>query len=69
MTALANLAKFTASYDVWLQLGHRYNMKWSNGDSSITSFERFFNNDEPNYDTMLQLIREMVDKALRRWVR
>jgi integrase len=58
MTALANLAKFTGRYDQWVQLRHRYNMKWSKGDS-IESFERFFN-DELNFDTMLQRIKEMI---------
>jgi hypothetical protein len=62
MTALANLAKYTGRYDQWLQIRHRYNMKWSKGDS-IQSFERFFN-DELNYDTMLQRIKEMIDKTL-----
>jgi intergrase/recombinase len=60
MTALANLAKYTGRYDHWLQLRHRYNLKWSKGDS-IASFERFFD-DGMNYDVMLQRIKEMIQK-------
>jgi hypothetical protein len=62
MTALANLAKFTGCYDQWLHLRQRYNMKWSKGDS-IASFERFFD-DGLNYDTILQRIKEMIEKLL-----
>jgi hypothetical protein len=38
-----------------------YNMKWSKGDFSIQSFEQFFN-DGLNYDTLLQRIRQMIQK-------
>jgi hypothetical protein len=57
-SALANLAKFKGVYPDWLQVRQRYGLKWSKGDS-IQSFERFFN-DELNYDTMLQRIRQMI---------
>jgi hypothetical protein len=61
MTALANLAKFQGRYDVFLQIRQRYSLKWSKGDS-IQHFNRFFN-DELTFDTMLERIREMVDKT------
>jgi hypothetical protein len=39
----------------------RYSLKWTSGNESLQSLERFFN-DGLNYDTMLQRIREMVQK-------
>jgi hypothetical protein len=62
MNALANLAKFSGRYDVWLAIRQRYNLKWTNGMDSIQSFERFFD-DELNYDTMSQRIRQMIQKT------
>jgi hypothetical protein len=62
MSALANLSKYTGRYDKWLQLRHRYNLKWSKTDS-IQSFERFFD-DELNFNVMLQRIKGMIDKTL-----
>jgi hypothetical protein len=46
-------------YDKWQEMRRCYNMKWSKVDSSIPSFERFFN-DELSFDVMLQRIKEMV---------
>jgi hypothetical protein len=43
------------------EMPRRYNMKWFTGDSSIQSFERFCN-DELNYDTLLQRIRQTIQK-------
>jgi hypothetical protein len=62
MSALANLSKFQGRYNEWLQLRQRYNMKWSKTDS-LQSFNRFFNEDELNFDTMLQRIKEMIAKT------
>jgi hypothetical protein len=63
MSALANLAKYTGRYDLWLQIRQRYNLKWSSGnnnyDESLQSFERLFN-DDLGFDSMLQRIREMI---------
>jgi hypothetical protein len=58
---LANLAKYTGRYDQFMQIRQRYNLKWSKGDS-IQHFDRFFN-DQLTFDTMLERIREMVDKT------
>jgi hypothetical protein len=60
MTALANLAKFTGRYDLFMQIRQRYNLKWSKGDS-IASFERFFNPDL-TFDVMLKRVKEMLQK-------
>jgi hypothetical protein len=59
MKALSNLAKFTGKYDVWLQLRQRCNLKWTSGNESLQSFERFFN-DELSLDTMLRRVDEMM---------
>jgi hypothetical protein len=63
MTAIANWAKFTGKYDQWLQLRHRYNLKWSKKTGSIQSFNRFFNENELSFENMLQRIKEMIDKT------
>jgi hypothetical protein len=64
---LANLSKFQESYDVFLQLRQKYNLKWSKGDS-IQHFNRFFN-EEPTLDVMLKHIKEMIRLLpLYKWV-
>jgi intergrase/recombinase len=59
MTALANLAKYTGCYDLWLQIRQCYNLKWTSGNESLQSFNRFFD-DELNLDVMLQRIKDMM---------
>jgi hypothetical protein len=61
MKSLTALSKYLGCYDRWHEMPRRYNMKWSTGDSSIQSFERFCNNGL-NYDTLLQWIRQMIQK-------
>jgi hypothetical protein len=58
-TALANLAKFKGVYTDWLHIRQKYGLKWSKGDDSIQTFERFFN-DDLNFDTMLQQVKQMI---------
>jgi hypothetical protein len=60
MKSLSVLSKYLGCYDRWQEMRKRYSLRWSNGDS-IQSFECFFD-DGPNYDTMLQRIREMIQK-------
>ncbi|MDQ3837398.1 MAG: hypothetical protein M3270_10785 [Thermoproteota archaeon] len=43
MVALASLAKFQGQYDRFQQLKQSYNLKWSSGQESLQSFNRFFN--------------------------
>ena len=59
MTALANLAKFTGRYDLWLQIRQRYNLKWSSGNNSLQSLQRFFN-PSMSLDSMISKVREMI---------
>jgi len=61
MKSLTALSKYLGCYDRWQEMRRCYNMKWSKGDFSIQSFEQFFN-DGLNYDTLLQRIRQMIQK-------
>ena len=61
MAALAILAKYQGQYDKWMQIRQRYNMKWSSGQESLQSFNRFFN-PEMSLESMLQQIAKMVAK-------
>jgi hypothetical protein len=62
MKSLTALSKYLGCYDRWQQMRQRYNLKWSSGNESLQSFTRFFD-DELNYDSMLQRIKEMIDKT------
>ncbi len=56
MEALAAYAKYSGSYDRWQQIRKRYSLHWTNGDESIMSLQRFFNQ-ELSLDTMLHGLR------------
>jgi intergrase/recombinase len=62
MSALASLAKFQGQYDRFQQLKQRYSLKWTSGNESLQSFQRFFD-EEITFDSMLQRIREMIAKT------
>jgi intergrase/recombinase len=59
LAALANLAKYQGCYDRFLQIRHRYNLKWTSGNTSLQSLQRFFNHDL-TLESMLQRIKEMM---------
>ena len=59
MEALTAYAKYTGSYDSWQQVIKRYSLKWTDGNESLKSLERFFNPDL-SFDSMLARIREMI---------
>jgi hypothetical protein len=59
MSALANYAKYTGRYDQFLQIRHKYNLKWSKG-GSLQYFERFFHNKELSFDMMLSKVKQMI---------
>jgi hypothetical protein len=44
-----------------LHIRQKYGLKWSKGDDSIQTFERF--NDDLNFDTMLQQVKQMIRLA------
>jgi integrase len=62
MKSLTALSKYLGCYDRWQQIRQRYNLKWSSGNESMQSFERFFN-DDLTFDSMLQRIKEMIAKT------
>lgn len=59
MSALANYAKYTGRYDQFLQIRHKYNLKWSKG-GSLQYFERFFHNKELSFEAMLSKVKQMM---------
>jgi hypothetical protein len=60
ITALANLAKYQGHYDQYLQIKQRYNLKWTTGNESLQSLQRFFNPDRLTLEVMIQKIKEMI---------
>jgi hypothetical protein len=62
LAALAALAKNQGQYDKWMQIRQRYRMKWSSGQESLQSFNRFFN-PQLSLESMLQQIAIMVSKT------
>jgi hypothetical protein len=63
MAGLASLAKFQGQYDSFQLLKQSYNLKWSSGQESLQSFNRFFN-PELSLESMLQQIAKMISKTL-----
>jgi hypothetical protein len=57
MKAISCLAKYTGTYDRWLQLSQRYGLKWTSGNEALATFERFFD-DNKTLDTMIQSLRQ-----------
>ena len=64
LAALSILAKYQGQYDKWLQIRQRYNMKWSSGQESLQSFNRFFNPDM-SLESMLQQIAKIISNTPR----
>jgi hypothetical protein len=62
MSALASLAKFQGQYDRFQHLKQSYNLKWSSGQESLQSFNRFFNPDM-SLESMLQQIAKMISNT------
>jgi hypothetical protein len=59
MESLSALSKYSGSYDRWQEIRRRYSLKWTNGNESLQSLERFFNPDL-SFDVMLQHIKKMI---------
>jgi hypothetical protein len=68
MAALANYAKYTGRYDQFLQIRQRYNLKWSKG-GSLQYFERFFQNKELRFETMLSRVKQMMQILPPIWLK
>jgi hypothetical protein len=59
MKSLTALSKYLGCYEQWKATSKQYNLKWTTGNESIASLERFFN---PNLtlDSMLSKVKEMI---------
>jgi len=57
--SLTALSKYLGCYDRWQQIRKQYNLKWSTGNESLQSFERFFD-DGLNLDTMIERVVRMM---------
>ena len=59
MESLTSLSKYFGCYDKWQEIRKRYQLRWTSGNESIKSLERFFNPDltlDNIYDRVLQMI-------------
>ncbi len=59
MESLTALSKYLGCYDKWQEIRKHYQLRWTSGDESIKSLERFFNPDltlDSIYDRVLQMI-------------
>jgi hypothetical protein len=61
MEALTVLSKYQGCYDRWCQIRKCYSLRWTNGDESLRSFQRFFN-PEDSLDKLIARVNEMVHK-------
>lgn len=61
MKALASLARFTGEYDRWMKIRESYNLKWSAGNETLTTFQRFFSDNMYNtVDKMLEWVHQAI---------
>lgn len=61
MEALTALSKYLGCYDEWQEIRKRYQLRWTSGDESVKSLERFFNPDL-TLDNIYDRIRQMISK-------
>jgi hypothetical protein len=59
MKSLTALSRYLGCYDSWQQTRKQYNLKWTTGNESLQSLERFFNPDL-TIDVMLSKVRGMM---------
>jgi len=64
MEALAAYAKYKGHYEKCQQIRKSYSLHWTNGNESIASLQRFFDN-SLTLDSMLQQIRQMIENTPR----
>ena len=60
MKGLASLARFVGTYDTWIQIRQRYNLRWSTGNEALSTFQGFFLDDSKTMDTMLQWVKKAI---------
>ncbi|MDQ3903515.1 MAG: hypothetical protein M3247_07740 [Thermoproteota archaeon] len=61
MEALTAYSKYNGTYQRWQEIRQAHLLKWTNGNESFTSLQRFFN-PSLTLDLMLQQIRRMIEK-------
>jgi hypothetical protein len=59
MESLAVYSKYLGCYGRWQQIRQAYSLKWTNGDESIQSLQRFFDSNL-TLDSMLERVKEMI---------
>jgi Archaeal phage integrase len=62
MESLTALSKYSGYYDKWQEIRKHHQLRWTSGDESIKSLERFFNPDL-TLDNICDLIRQVTAKA------
>ena len=58
MKALSSLSKFSGRHDLWKQIIKKYNLLWSTGDNSLSSFNKIVN--ETSYSDMMGWIKHVI---------
>ncbi len=61
MEALTVLSKLTGCYDSLLAIRKRYSLHWTDGNESLRTLQRFFD-EQLTLDAMIQRIKEMIEK-------
>jgi hypothetical protein len=59
MESLAAWSKFNGSYDRWKQIRESFSLRWTSGNESLQSLERFFN-PEMSLDHMIDRVKQML---------
>ena len=59
LAALANLAKYQGRYGHFVQIRQNYALKWTAGNNSLQTLQRFFDPDL-TLEVMIQKIRQMI---------
>jgi hypothetical protein len=62
MESLTSLSKYLGCYDRWQEIRKHHQLRWTSGDESIKTLERFFNPDL-TLDTIYDRIGEMIAKT------
>jgi hypothetical protein len=60
MKALASLSKFIGEYDVWKNIVQKYQLKWSDSNKNIKTFNAIFQNEGNTYSSMLGWIKNVI---------
>ncbi|WP_148686440.1 hypothetical protein [Candidatus Nitrosocosmicus hydrocola] len=59
MKSLAALSKFSGSYDIWLELIKKHNLRWSNGNGALHTIKKIFDQNSSDIKSMIDWIRKV----------